>query len=109
MRKQMQHVSEVTMKIKQMDKPTYKNIKINDTFDIQRDSCGWTLRTISKSVDGKGKLTESSKSTYYGQLSHVCAAIIDRQAGMEESIGDIKEMLTKASTSLTKEIGVFFK
>jgi hypothetical protein len=35
-------------------------------------------------------------------------AIIDRQAGMEESVGDIKAMLEKASSSLTKEVGVFF-
>jgi hypothetical protein len=38
----------------------------------------------------------------------VMDAIIDRQAGMEKSIGDIKAMLTRASESLTKEASLLF-
>jgi hypothetical protein len=86
----------------------YNRIKVGDNFIVERDHYGWALRSFYIGKDKDGQPRRRHKTTYHGTLSQTMDAIIDRQAGMEESIGDIKAMLEKASSSLTKEVGVFF-
>jgi hypothetical protein len=85
----------------------HNRIRVGDDFIIDREY-GWTLYSFYTGKDKDGQPKRTHKTTYHGSLAQVMDAIIDRQAGMEKSIGDIKAMLTRASESLTKEASLLF-
>ena len=58
-------------------------IKINDTFEIEKDPYCWNLHEWRDGINRTtGKTTRTKKTTYYNSLVHVCGIIVDKSAGI---------------------------
>ena len=57
-------------------------IKINDTFEIEKDPYCWNLHEWRDGVNKQGEATRTKRTTYYNSLVHVCGKIIDKSAGI---------------------------
>ena len=77
---------------------------INERFKAERDTHGWKLHQLMpvKGKDGSSK--ERHHTTYHPNLKQICGAVIDREAGMMESLEELKDMLTAASEVLAGSV-----
>lgn len=74
-----------------------KQIKYDDKFSFSRDAYGWTLYEWREGKDKNGKPKRVATKSYHSNLSQVCRAIIDREAGECENLRQIIEMIDRAS------------
>ena len=57
-------------------------IKINESFEIEKDSNCWILTQYYVGKNKEGREKTHSRQSYYTSLLQCCSAIIDRAAGV---------------------------
>jgi len=80
-------------------------IKVGTEFEIERDNNCWALHHYREGFNKKAqKPTRTKKTTYYNTLPRVCQEIIDRRAGMAETLDGVVEQIDRAREELAREI-----
>jgi len=81
-------------------------IKINDTFEIEKDPYCWSLHEWRDGVNRiTGEAIRTKKTTYYNSLVHVCGIIVDKSAGIAcNQAGDIIGAIKQAKWDIFKAI-----
>lgn len=76
-------------------------IKINDTYSIERDPRCWMLRESYEATNRDGETNERTRTTYHGTLAQVSVHIINQMAGDCDSLVEIVQLLMAAETIVT--------
>lgn len=79
-------------------------IKLNEEFYFERDYYQWKLHHWRMGKDKNGNEKRQKYTTYYANLSNVCAAVVDRMAGSCNSMAELRDMLATAQNLLTHHV-----
>lgn len=79
-----------------------KELKINDTYSIERDPNCWILR--KRYIGGKDNKLQT-KQTYHSRLQHVIDLIIDLECGECSTFQEIKELLQDPASKILGKTG----
>ena len=80
-------------------------IRINEDFEFERYTYGWTLHWYQDGLNKKTKQrTRNSTQTYYSTLDQLCQSVIDKSAGGAVDINGVVSAINNASAELSKAI-----
>ena len=80
-------------------------IKINADFEIEHTTQCWVLYQYYDGLDKGGNPIRRKNITYYSTLANVCAAVIDKSAGLAcEQAKDIIAAVQAAESDIFKAI-----
>jgi hypothetical protein len=89
-----------------MNKRKYPIIKLNDQFEIHRDSYNWILVEWRDGFNKDGEPTITGKNSYHPNLKMISRYLLDEQAKDCESLQEIIDLFDNAVERLANHIQV---